>query len=86
MQQNPEGFGAGQEHPLPPVQISYRNLAGKSCRKGLETPLEAGLAAGAGRLGSEAEAVHPWAQEFKYAATFSYGPVGSLNSLVRKPM
>ena len=36
-----------------------------SCRKGLETPLAAGLAAGAGGLGSlEALAVHPWAQEF----------------------
>ena len=33
-----------------------------SCRKGLETPLAAGLAAGAGGLGSlEALAAHPWA-------------------------
>ena len=49
----------------PSVQISYRNLCRISCRKGLETPLAAGLAAGAGGLGSlEALAVHPWAQEF----------------------
>ena len=40
-----------------------------SCRKGLETPLAAGLAASAGGLGSlEALAVHPWALEFLYAA------------------
>ena len=58
-----------QEFP-PFVQISYRNLCRMSCRKGLETPLAAGLAADAGGLGSfEALAVHPWAQEFLYAAT-----------------
>ena len=47
------------------VQIPYRNLCRMSCRKGLETPLAAGLAAGVGgyksSLGSlEALAVHPW--------------------------
>ena len=36
----------------PSVQISYGNLCRMSCRKGLETPLAAGLAAGAGGLGS----------------------------------
>ena len=42
-----------------------------SCRKGLETPLAAGLAAGAGGLRSlEVLAVHPWAQEFVYAAIY----------------
>ena len=69
MQQDREEFGAGQECTLPPVQISYRNLCRMSCRKGLETPLAAGLAAGAGGLGSlEPLAVHPWTQEFLYAA------------------
>ena len=49
----------------PPVQISYRNLCRMSCRKGLEMPLAAGLAAGAGGFGSlEALAMQPWAQEF----------------------
>ena len=63
--QDAEEFGSGQEFPPPSVQISYRNLCRMSCRKGLETPLAAGLAAGAGGLGSlEALAVHPWAQEF----------------------
>ena len=53
----------------PSAQISYRRLCRMSCRKGLETPLAAGLAASAGGLGSlEALAVHPWAQEVFYAA------------------
>ena len=57
--QNAEEFGSGQEFP-PFVQISYRNLCRMSCRKGLETPLAASLAASAGGLGSlEALAVHP---------------------------
>ena len=57
--QDAEEFGCVQESP-PSVQISYRNLCRISCRKGLETPLAAGLAAGAGGLGSsEALAVHP---------------------------
>ena len=55
----------------PSVQIPYRNLCRMSCRKGLETPLAACLAAGAGGLGSlEALAVHPWGLEFLYAAMF----------------
>ena len=49
--QDAEGFGSGQEFP-PLLQISCRNLRRMSCRKGLETPLAAGLAAGAGGLGS----------------------------------
>ena len=49
-QQNAEGFGSGQEFP-PSVQISCRNLCRMSCRKEVETPLAAGLAASAGRLG-----------------------------------
>ena len=44
-------FGSVQEFP-PFVQISCRNLRRMSCRKGLETPLAAGLAAGAGGLDS----------------------------------
>ena len=57
--QDAEEFVSGQEFP-PSVQISYRNLCRMFCRKGLETPLAAGLAAGAGGLGSsEALAVHP---------------------------
>jgi hypothetical protein len=53
--------------PPPSVQVSCRNLCRISCRKGLETPLAAGLAAGADGLGSlEALAVHPWSQEFLY--------------------
>ena len=60
--QEAEEFGYGQEFP-PSVQISYRNLCRMSWRRGLETPLAAGLAAGAGGLGSlEALAVHTWAQ------------------------
>ena len=42
--QNAEGFGSSQEFPPLSVQISYRNLCRMSCRKGLETPLAAGLA------------------------------------------
>ena len=36
--QNTEGFRAGQEYTLPPVQISYRNLAGYSAEKDLRRP------------------------------------------------
>jgi hypothetical protein len=57
--QDAEEFGSRQEFP-PSVQICYRNLCRMSCRKGFETPLAAGLAAGAGGLGPlEALAVHP---------------------------
>ena len=72
--QDAEEFGAGQEYPLPPVQISYRSLAGYPAK----TPLAAGLAASAGGLGSsEALAVHPWAQEFLYAANYFGALAGS---------
>ena len=36
--QDAEEFGAGQEYPLPPVQISYRNLAGYPAEKDLRRP------------------------------------------------
>ena len=62
--QNVEEFEAGEEY-SPPCTDFLQKSGRISCRKGLETPLAAGLAAGAGGLGSlEALAVHPWAQEF----------------------
>ena len=36
--QNAEEFGAGQEYPRPPVQISYRNLVGYPAEKDLRRP------------------------------------------------
>ena len=36
--QDAEECGAGQEYPLPPVQISYRNLAGYPAEKDLRRP------------------------------------------------
>ena len=69
--QDAEEFGSGQEFGPHSVQISYRNLCRMSCRKGLETPLAAGLAADAGGLGSlEALAVLPGALEFSYATIY----------------
>ena len=77
--QDAEEFGAGQKYPPPPVRTDFLQKSGRiSCRKELETPLAAGLAAGAGELGSlEALAVHPVAQEFLYAATWMQVPTQS---------
>ena len=63
--------------PPPLYRLLAEIFAGYPAEKGLETPLAAGLAAGAGGLGSlEALAVRPWAQEFLYAAIYRPGRRG----------
>ena len=65
--QDAEEFGSGQE--FPPLCTDFLHKSLQDVLQKIEMPLAAGLAAGAGGLGSlEALAVHPWAQEFLHAA------------------